>query len=271
MNACILRLYKDMRRMSDRGRPISARRAYVFACDAFAKGKKGYVNDWPWQRGAHNVTRQQKKRPSDNYAWIEDTESAGLRFVGYADEICKSIDHRGWYTDEDGDCKTYRGAVWQLPARRGIERFIAGYEDPNNKGAAFVDLDILSGNVIGFSPNLEEANEEAKQLAAYNADSIAERNAEREREYNAAWHAGSEWSYLADEIARERKDALALLVESRPERHATRETATPRMCAAIRAAVLHSVDAIAKMRKKRAELFEQYGDADGFAEFLPRG
>jgi hypothetical protein len=263
MDAELLRLYKDVRRYD------TARNALESARGFLAHGKKKYDDEWPWQRGAGNVTRQTKERPGDNYAWIENTKSAGLRFVGYADEICQSIRHKGWYTDEFQD-EVLRGAVWQLPARHGIARYIAGYEDPCNKGAAYVDLDIVSEKVDRLTPKREDANEEAKRQAARNADSLAERIAEREREYNEAWQAGSRWSDLGDEIAKEREFTLALLVESRPERHAKRETATPHICEAIRATVRNAVAHIAEMREKRAELFEQYGDADGFAEFLPR-
>lgn len=182
----ILRLYKSIRA---RNKPEStlgkARFALGKARREFGENKKAYDDRWPWQRGANNVTRQEKKHPSNNYAWIENTESAGLRFVGYADEICKSIRHCGWYTDEDGDRETYRGAVWQLPARHGVARYIAGYEDPNNKGAAFVDLNIIRGRKGGTRYGADDAMTEA----AHRADSIAKHNAEREREYNAAWQA----------------------------------------------------------------------------------
>ncbi len=263
MNAELLRRYKECRK-------------HQVAHFALKRAKseeklKAYSDYWPGQRGAGNVSRQEKKSSGDNYAWIENTESAGLRFVGYADEIISSLCHRGYYIDDDGlSGEVWRGAVWQLPARHGVARYIAGYEDPCNKGAAYVDLDIVSEKVDRLTPTREDANDEAKRQAARNADSIAERNAERELEYNAAFHAGSEWSDLEDEIVRERKYALALLVESRPERHSTRETATPTICAAIRKAISHSVDAIATMRKRREELFDQYGNHDGFAEFLPR-
>jgi hypothetical protein len=265
MNAELLRLYKYARRGN------WARAALEYARARLARGEKEYSNEWPWQRGAGNVTRQAKEWPGDNYAWIENTESAGLRFVGYCDEICQSIRHTGWWTDEYGDRETLRGAVWQLPARRSVARYIAGYEDPDNEGAAYVDLDIVSfAPAISLSRRGDHANESAKRDAALRADSIAERIAESEREYNAAWQAGSRWSDLGDEIAKEREFLLALLVESRAERHATRETATPHICEAIRATVRRAVSHIGEMRKERAELFDQYGDHDGFTEHLPR-
>lgn len=288
MNDELLHLYKESRRAlwgADSGN-VRAFLALEHAKARLARGEKEYSNEWPWQRGAHNVTRQRKECPGDNYAWIENTKSAGLRFVGYYDEICKDyyrIRHKGYYTDEFQD-EVFRGAVWQLPAQHGVARYIAGYADPINDGAAYVDLDIISetsaprrrwnSSKRAYEPLApvpqDECNDSAKRDAALRADSIAENNAEREREYNAAWQAGSRWSDLGDEIAKERAFTLALLVESRPERHAKRETATPHICEAIRATVRRGVSSIAKMRRERAELFDNYGRHDGFAEHLPR-
>lgn len=161
----------------------------------------------------------------------------------------------------------YCEAVFVSNATR--DDFRACYKDPNNDGAAFVDLDILE------SPRSRDttqsgANITSKQNAAFRADSIAERNAECEREYQEAWQAGSEWSDLGYSIAETRRDMLGLLIESHRERHAARETATPHICAALRATIRKGVESISVMREKRAKLLDQYGNQDGFAEFLPR-
>lgn len=269
MNDELLRLYKDARSykcgeyLSD-APPYSATHALRTARKLLERGEKRYSDAWPWQRGAYNVTRQTDRRDE---AWIENTKSAGLRFVGYADEICgRAIDHKGWFTSENGwNGEVLRGAVWQLPARKGIPRFLGGYVDPNNEGAAYVDLEIFEGEKGG------EDNDEAKRDAAMRGDGIAERDAEREREYNEAWQAGNEWSELGDEIAETRQETLALLVESRPERRKARETSTPHLCAAVRREIERGVKRIAKLRKRRAELFDNYARHDGFAEFLPEG
>src|SRR5690554_4252161 len=79
--------------------------------------------------------------------WCEDTAAAGLRFVGFADELVQfgAIDHKGWYTDPDGFGEVYRGAVWQLPARNGQCLYVAGFVDPCNEGAALIDFDPICG------------------------------------------------------------------------------------------------------------------------------
>src|SRR5690606_9843007 len=66
--------------------------------------------------------------------WCEDTKDAGLRFVGFADELApRAIMHKGWYANLDGSGEVYRGAVWQLPARGGQCIYVAGFPDPNNE------------------------------------------------------------------------------------------------------------------------------------------
>ena len=120
--------------------------------------------------------------------WIENAAD-GLRFVGYADELAR-LDHTGWYLD---DCcgDTVRGAVWQLPGRHGAPLYVPGYADPWNDGAACLSFDDLTDD---------------KTTAALWADSIAERMAEAERDYQRAASAGFEFGELAEEIARRRRE-----------------------------------------------------------------
>jgi hypothetical protein len=140
------------------------RRRNVRAIEAFERAKLsrascGWKAFYPHGVGGCNMTRQ-RDRPS--YAWIEKPRDAGLRLVGYADEIV-NLRHKGWYCDEHQD-DLFRGVVYRLPHSRG---FIAGYADPWNDGPAFVCLELA---------------EDGRQ-AAFWADSIAEREAESEREY----------------------------------------------------------------------------------------
>jgi hypothetical protein len=267
MEQALLDHYKNRR-----GDAIKACNAIKAARVDMEKTPKTYGATWHWKRGAHNVTRQEKKHSSDNYAWIENTNSAGLRFVGYCDEICSghAIDHKGWFINEFED-ETYRGAVWQLPGRKGVARFIAGYQDPNNDGAAFVSLDIVSfAPAVCMSRSGQDiANDEAKRDAARQADSIAMCNAERERGYNEGWQAGARWADLGEQIATERRETLELLSEMKAERKA-REATAPTICATLRKVVARSIRDIAKMRKERADLFDNYGHSDGFADHLPR-
>jgi hypothetical protein len=280
METNLLNLYKQARSRPFCYNDSRAKESLERARAMLARGEKEYCGSWPWARGAPNVTRQTKERASDNYAWIENTDSAGLRFVGYADEIVRgrAIDHKGWFTNEFA-YETYRGAVWQLPGRKGVARFIAGYQDPNNADAAFVDLDIIFNESEYMLRRLdhggpvyatqENANEQAKKDAAFRADSIAQRNAEREWEYNEGWQAGARWADLAEQISTTRQETLDLLSEMKVERKA-REATAPEICATLRNAVARALRDIEKMREERAELFDNYGHSDGFADHLPR-
>lgn len=135
------------------------------------------------------VTRQPDRM---TYAWIERPRDAGLRLVGYADEIAK-LRHRGWYCDEYQD-EVFRGVVYRLPHSRG---FIAGYADPYNKGCAFVELSACATEVD----------------AAHSADEIARYEAEREIEYqesqSAKLRAEEEAEQFAKDLESQRSDMYA--------------------------------------------------------------
>jgi hypothetical protein len=74
------------------------------------------------------------------------------------------IGHTGWFCDEYGDYEKIRGIVVALPHGR----FLAGWSMGKNMSSA-VDTDLY----------------DTAEDAAYVADSMAERAAEREREYQA--------------------------------------------------------------------------------------
>lgn len=134
--------------------------------------------------------------------WCEDTADAGLRFVGFADELApRYVMHKGWYTDPDGfSGEVYRGAVWQLPARNGECLYVAGFVDPNNEGAALIDFDTIRG----------EPDDIATE-AAYRADDIARIHAEREREHQEKWQAAQRVRDLFEDICDARRQHTALI------------------------------------------------------------
>jgi hypothetical protein len=98
-----------------------------------------------------------------------------LRWVGFADEVCKAINHTGWYLDgelpESSD--TARGVVYRLPNRNGPQpegggTFLAGY------------MDQLGEMVTLALETFDDAEDAARE-----ADSLAEAMADREKEYRA--------------------------------------------------------------------------------------
>lgn len=187
-----------------------------------------------------------------NVRFVENI-SRGLRLVGFADEIAhaegsRSIDHKGWFTDDDGDGDTYRGVVYQLPSR-GEPQYVYGYADPRKHDCALLCFDI----------------ETDKLTAAKHADRFAEIFAEEDRDYQRAWRAGRRHEELADEIKAARSEALAIGAEMRTAKSAG-VTHAPAICATLRASVMRLYRSIQKMRKERAELIRDFGRQPGFAE-----
>ena len=184
----------------------------------------------------------------DNVRWVENV-SDGLRFVGYADEICK-LRHTGWFTYDDGDPdETLRGVVYRLPARNGLSMYTYGHADPNNDDCAFLCFD---------DPRME------KEDAARAADDFAERCAEHERDFHRAWDAGRQYDRLGEEIKETRAEMLKLRSEHRVAWHAGK--LTPALDAAARNTIKNMVRAILAARKKRADLLSTFGREDGWEE-----
>lgn len=191
-----------------------------------------------------------------NVRFVENV-SEGLRLVGFADEIARSegyprsIDHRGWYTQDDGwNGEVYRGVVYQLSARDGKPQFAYGYADPNNDGCALLcfDLDVKD-----------------KLEAARYADDFARIFAEEERDYQRAWQAGRDYEDLGEKVAEMRSEALAIAAEMR-EAKAKIEGGMPAICATLRGKILSLYRSIQKARKERKELLDNYGREPGFVE-----
>lgn len=105
----------------------------------------------------------------------------------HADEIVR-IGHTGWFTDEFQDEK-YRGMVWELcdDAERKDSIFLAGYDE----GSGYCCLSCSGGKLDTF---------DSAEEAARAADGLAERNAEREREYQENWRAASDLSEEIDSL-----------------------------------------------------------------------
>lgn len=107
-----------------------------------------------------------------------------FRFLGWADEVCRSIQHTGWFADGEG-FDQFRGVVFQIPARRGQSRYLAGAEwgKPTRRdfgsGAGWVDC-----SEIYDTP--EDAAHAADDLARIAAESAWEEWYEQEHEREEA-------------------------------------------------------------------------------------
>lgn len=151
-------------------------------------------------------------------AWCERPDAAGLRLVGYVDEIStgwgKLANHEGWYMrDDDYGGEVARGVVYLLPGRHGKTRAIAGIADPDNDGPAILALwDVQESESNGTRwGDHADAVLDAGRLA----DSLAKQYAEESREYDTAWQAGQRWAEIGEELSDARQDFLAARFELR--------------------------------------------------------
>lgn len=199
--------------------------------------------------------------------WIENTSRAGLRFVGYADELAgargwfRGIDHAGWYLDGEfpDSSETYRGAVWQLPARGGCAVYVGGYSDPFNDGAALIDFEPIHGERVDYYDD----DGDAKREAAHAADSIAARDAETEREYRYRWNAAQRVRDLREDIAAERERHSLLVAGLRESRrvHAAKGIEPPALLCAELFDRLESIrERVRDLAREIRETVDTYGD-----------
>lgn len=192
--------------------------------------------------------------------WVENLSDAGLRLVGYADEL-RDLRHKGWYADAF-ESEVYRGAVLQLPGRNGRARYVAAYEDPNNAGAYLVDVSrpaVFEGDKLGAWDSQKEDSGAVECARA--ADSFAEHCAEEAREYDDAWQRGRQFAQKADEIKAARAEALAILAERR--RLAKLAPEAPAACAALVSTVRRLIQDIAEARAERRELANVWAPLQG--------
>lgn len=217
-----------------RSRGKDADMALAMARDDLAKGNRHY--------GACSPHIVYNPRNAKGEGWVENVTD-GLRFVDYADKVCRYIDHTGWFTDDDQQGELYRGAVWRLPHGR----FVGGYNDPNVDGSALIDFsDIFT----------------CEKEAARRGDRLAEIHAEHERDYERAFQAGTRWHDLGEERKTLSSNTLALVRELK---------ALPRNVGeAVRDTCLNTIERNLRDRQKlfeeREELFASYHCEDAFQE-----
>lgn len=113
-----------------------------------------------------------------------------------ADDKTRTYGDSAWYTDDDGCRGTITGKVVQLPTHKGQRRWLAFAVHSEDDGIT-VDSTVYDDPVA----------------ACNNADRLASRMAEEEREHNAKWDA-------ATDLDREIDDAKDELHEARGEANA---------------------------------------------------
>lgn len=256
------RTYRALREL---GKPASV--ALTAAREMAATGKS------KWPKGTHGYGNAAWGGAGEkpHMRWIESPSAAGLRFVGYADELVRTGGN-GYYTDDDcGD--TVRGVVYQMAARDGCPVFVAGYDNADNgkadrDGPAAVSFDELfigeQGDNQGGGWSRDYNTIQALRDAARAADGIAERMAEEAREYSEASNAASRHYELGEEIANYRRAALDLLAERRASRAMMEPAQFPAMCRALTQSIHDLIGNIRDARAERAELFRNFGRHAGW-------
>lgn len=168
---------------------------------------------WPNRHGLGSYGNSPNDRGG---RWIESPEAAGLRFVGFSDELCR-LDYTGWHDMPEGDGELYRGAVYQLPARHGRPVYVEGvrHGSGGRRGSGWRDacgsrtapaIVYLGERHIGE----DSEGEEAKRDAARGADSEAEFLAESARDYQEAWRSGRDIAERLEEAEAEAEAARDL-------------------------------------------------------------
>jgi hypothetical protein len=209
-----------------------------------AEGKKRYPRQHFGMRGGADW-----KLGSDTVFFCEDTatylrnERDALQVIAAASY--RSPRHTGYYMSPDNwTGEIARGVVFQLPGKNRAPRYISGIAD-SWSGAAHAAI---------ISPEIFDDETDA----ARNADALADRYAEQERDYQEAWQAGQRFAELGAEIAEERKTALATLAKYR--------THKPEFETERRALIAAYLETRETLSDKRDELESNFGRCDAFNE-----
>lgn len=175
----------------------------------------------PQWYGPRGQAGQEWQESGDSMRWLDGYSHLGLRLVGYADELLSGLRHTGWFADCD-QSETLRGAVWQLPGRKGRARFVYGYvefegrREVNHDSGLVCVSDILSADRTGADSAWDDQtdSDECRDAARY-ADGMAESAAETRRDDREAYNAGRDAAERHGEAIEARRALSPLLTEIR--------------------------------------------------------
>lgn len=244
-----------------RVRGMGAARALELAIPYALRPHTVHPPQWYGPRG---MAGQAWQESGDSVRWLDGHSYLGLRLVGYADELPGGPrDHTGWFADYD-QSETLRGAVWQLPGRKGRARFVYGYvefegrHEMNPGSGAVCVSDILSVDRTGEDSMWDDQtdSDECREAARY-ADGMAESAAETRRDDREAYNAGRDAAESHGEAIEARRALLPLMAEMRAIRKSPFTPASPvgRVCAALREEVQSTLETISEKRAARDRLW----------------
>jgi len=202
---------------------------------------------------------------ANGLAWVERPADIGLRFVGFADELAESIGHQGWFTDDFQE-SVYRGAVYQFPARKRRAIYVAGYRagasegrrgwsDMSGEPAAHLDLRALEYGRANAHPYMRDVD---KREVALLADSLAENDAEKERDYREACQLAREWQELHGEAESDRAAARELIRDIRQASRSANGRMPESICRTLRASVKSHLRGWRDALARRAEIADSF-------------
>ena len=261
----ILAAYKAQRAHKLTGRDRTARTASAALSFARQDVESGRIASTP-AVGVVTYQPDSPKRyafaPRPRLAHVENPEAFGFRFVGYVTpesyggrDSFRDTQEHGWLTDPCGDVfkdgsGLCTGVVYQLAGSRGESRFVAGYQFGGIDGGPTLDLSEVFS--FGTADEWAATDNPGAREAARRADDMAKDAGERERDYQCAWTAGSQYGEALAEVKSTRREALALLKEIRAAR--ARDAGSPAICAALQSAVRAARASIAANRSAMARL-----------------
>lgn len=234
--------------------------------------------------GAYDAASYQNQPNDRGGRWIENPGAAGLRFVGFSDEIAgRGIDHKGWFLNSFDQDEVARGAVYQLPARGGrpvyVEALRTGstdkagdWQDMGDQGGALIFLQERHIGEPGGTSDcpgrkyLSDYADSTMREAARGADQEAEFSAEKERDYQEATSAGFQATELLQESAECKASARDLIRELRKVRQTIPANLAPLSCRALRSDIKGLLRRCAKLRDESRALVNQWAGNDAFAE-----
>ena len=214
-----------------------------------------YTHYHDWRAHRRNSTHAPRFgfAPDRKYMWLDSHKDApNIRNFAHADE-CARIDHRGWFADDYQD-ETIRGTVTVM--RLGKWAYIVAGVTYSN-----CDCDSLHWDSIEKVPAREawddrgdktDALEEAMRSIAYQADSIAERTAEENREAWQKDQAEQAIEGLRDDITTARIAIRTLAKEIKAH-----GTFTPAVCTALSASIRKEWAQVQKWRKRIEDLTDR--------------
>lgn len=127
--------------------------------------------------------------------------------IGYADELApRAVDHQGWYTTEDGDAGTIRGAVLRIRSARFTQYVPAViWSDCQGHVAHLTDAERVPRG------SDEDTHAQAIREAALRADRLAELAAEQDREADHVFRLECTVEDTRETIAQIRAEVSALV------------------------------------------------------------